>query len=474
MKSIVKYEWLQIKRNKISAILLTVICLLLLLSLVMSWSYYNWYNKQQQQVSENARHHWETQGEKNSHSAAHFGINLFKPLSPLAIWDNGVDKHYGVNLFVEAHARNQLQFKAIEDNPLLARWGELTPARVLLVLLPLLLIWLAGNSIVNDRMNGTLKLMVTQGTAVRKLLWAKALALWCMSAVIITGIWLAGGILASFLSGQSFFTTPSLLLWILYNLYAGIFIHIGLLVSLLVKSRRSALVTVLGIWLLTVWLVPRVFVQLSEKQFPAIYTETFLEKIKADVALHGLNSHGKSGNREKELEQQWLAKYGVDSLQQLPINWLGVLLQADEETNNPIYDKHYDSLYAVYDKQLAIHRWSGWFSPFMPAQLASMSFAGTDLKNSEHFYAQTERYRKIFIKKLNDHLRDNSLYGGRDLGREDYWKAAPLFEYKPTDRKDRWKWAEGAFLTVALWLLLLLLATHLISGRIKNLSTYMT
>lgn len=471
MKSIIQYEWLQIKRNQVSVVLLMAIGFLLILSMVIGWNYYNWYDQQQQQVSQNARHHWETQGDKNSHSAAHFGIYLFKPLSPLAIWDNGIDKHYGVSLFVEAHARNQLQFKAIEDNPLLARWGELTPATILLVLLPLLLLWLAGNSIVNDRLNGTLKLMITQGVSVRKLVWAKALTLWCISTVMITSIWLTGGILATVLSGESFFTVSSFLLLLLYNIYAGVFIHAGLLVSMTAKTRRSALVTVLSIWLLMVWLVPRVFVQWSEKRWPAINTETFLEKVKTDIALHGLNSHGAGGSKEKELEKKWLQQYGVDSLQQLPVNWLGVVLQADEDINNPIYDKHYDSLYAVYYKQLTIHRWSGWLSPTMPAQLASMAFAGTNLQNSENFYAQTETYRKEFIKKLNDHLRDNSLYGGRDTGRGDYWKAAPLFEYQPTVFVNKWKQAEWSLLPVLLWLLILLTGTHIIAGRVKIFQT---
>lgn len=467
MKAIIQYEWLQIKRSRVSVVFLIAISLLLLLSLVISWNYYNWYDTQQKQVANNARHHWETQGEKNSHSAAHFGIYLFKPLSPLAIWDNGVDKHYGVSLFVEAHARNQLQFKAIDDNPLLARWGVLTPANILLVLLPLLLIWLAGDSMVNERINGTLKLMVVQGISVRKLVWAKALALWCIAVTIITGIWLIGGVMATVLGRQSFFTSPSFLLLLLYIIYAGIFIHAGLLVSMKAKNRRSALVTVLSIWLLGVWLVPRIFVQWSEKQFPSPHTEAFQNKIKTDVALHGLNSHGISGTKEKELEQKWLDQYGVDSLQQLPVNWLGVILQADEDINNLIYDKHHDSLYDGYYKQIAMHQSSGWLSPAMPAQLASMALAGTNFRNSEDFYRQTEIYRKAFIKSLNDHLRDNSLYGGRDTGRTDYWKSALVFEYNAPELATKWKQGAWPFLNVLLWMLVLLMVTDILAKRIK-------
>jgi ABC-2 type transport system permease protein len=470
VKAIIQFELLQIKRNRVSVLLVTAVCLLLVLSLIISWNYYQWYSKLQQEVSHNARHHWETQGEKNSHSAAHFGIYLFKPVSALSVWDSGIDKYYGVSLYIEAHIRNQLQLKAIEDNPLLARWGELTPATMLLVLLPLLLLWLASSSVVNDRVNGTFKLLLLQGASTRQLIWGKALALWCISVTIILGIWLAGGIMASVLSGQSFFDASSLSLLMLYILYAGIFIQAGLLISLKAKSPRAALVTALSIWLVAVWLVPRLFVQWSEAKYTAPDTEQFVAKIKSDIALNGLNSHGAGGSKEKELERQWLQKYGVDSVQQLPLNWLGVVLQADEEINNPIYDKHYDSLYAGYRKQLDIHSISGWLSPLMPAKSASMAFAGTNLHNSIHFYQQTEAYRKTFIKKLNDRLRDNSRYGGRDTGRSDFWKSAPVFKYTSPCYAEKWKHAKGYFFNVTGWLLALLVITHLTAKKVSVVS----
>ncbi|MBC7826218.1 MAG: DUF3526 domain-containing protein [Chitinophagaceae bacterium] len=465
IKQIIKKEWLQIRRDKVSVILLTAVVLLLILSLFTSWNYFRWYSNLQQEVTANARHHWETQGEKNSHSAAHFGIYLFKPLSPLAIWDNGIDKHYGVSLYIEAHIRNQLQFKAIEDNPLLARWGELTPAAILLVLLPLLLIWLAGNSIVNDKIAGTFKLAVSQGVSAQKYVWGKAAALWCISSAIIFSTWLMGGLLSTLLSNQSFFGVKSLLLLIMYCLYNGIFIHLGLLVSNKAANRRSALVSLLAIWLVAVWLVPKITAHFSEERYPSPLTEVFLKKISDDVAVNGINGHGGKNEKMKKLEKDWATKYGVDSVQQLPINWLGVTLQADEDTNNLIYDKHYDTLYAGYNNQLLVHKTSSLLSPFMPARLFSMSLAGTDLKNSLHFYSATEAYRKKFIGILNNRLRDNSLYGGRDTGRVAFWKSLPAFHYRQSTLPERWKESSTTFLIVLIWLLVISWFLHISAKR---------
>lgn len=467
IKEIIKKEWLQIRRDRIATVLLSAVILLLLLSLFISWNYFHWHSKLQQEVTANARHHWDTQGEKNSHSAAHFGIYLFKPLSPLAIWDNGIDKHAGISLYVEAHVRNQLQFKAVEDNALLARWGELTPAMVLLVLVPLLLVWLAGSSIVNDRKNGTLKLVASQGISPSRYIWGKAAALWCISAVIIGAVWLLGGTMATILSKQSFFTLPAVLLLLLYLMYTGIFIHLGLWVSTIARSRRSAMVSLLVIWLAAVWLVPRYTAQLSENKYPSPYTEDFLKKISDDVAVNGISAHGPTNEKMKKLETEWSKKYGVDSVQQLPINWMGVTLQADEDTNNIIFDRHYDTLYRLYNTQLGWHYYSSLLSPFMPAQLASMSFTATDLNATQHFYEASEAYRKKFISILNNRLRDKSTYGGRDTGTAAFWKTLPAFEYRQPDLHTRWKKGFPKLAIVAIWLILSMLLMHRTAKRIS-------
>jgi ABC-2 type transport system permease protein len=461
IKQIIQKEWLQIKRDRVSVVLLSIVVLLLVLSLFISWNYFRWYSNLQQQLTENARHHWETQGEKNSHSAAHFGIYLFKPLSPLAVWDNGIDKYYGVSLYIEAHIRNQLQFKAIEDNPLLARWGELTPAVILLLLLPLLLLWLAGNSIAGDKETGTLKLVAIQGVNMQWYVWGKAAALWCISTAIIFAIWLFGGLLATLLSRQSFFGAESLLLLLLYTVYNGIFIHLGLWIGSVAPNRRSALVGLLAIWLVAVWLVPKLAAQVSEKKYPTPLNDTFLKKISDDVAVNGINVHGGKNAKMEKLEKEWKAKYGVDSVQQLPINWLGVTLQADEDTNNLIFDRHYDTLYAIYNAHLQTHKTAGLLSPFLPARLSSMSLAATDLSSSLHFYDATETYRKKFINILNNRLRDNSRYGGRDTGRTDLWKTLPRFEYQPPLLQQRWKESRAGFLFVLLWLVIAATLMHL-------------
>ncbi len=453
MLTLIKKEWLDIRRDKVSSILLISFTLLLVVSLLMSWQYHQWYSHTHKETTDNARRHWETQGTKNSHSAAHFGIYLFKPLSPLALWDTGVDKHTGVSLFIEAHKRNDLQLKAVEDNPLLARWGELTPAYVLIFLLPLLTIWLACNSVIKERTDGTLKLVLSQGISLKKYVWGKALTLWIIAFVLITLLWIIAGVLVSVARSESFFTFESFWLLGVYLFFNGIFIHLSLFVSLRTKNERNALAFMIGLWLIMVWFIPRVSTQLSEQLFPSPSTEVFLKKIAEDIAIHGINGHGGENEKMKKLKEEWLNKYQVDSIQQLPLNWLGVLLQADENTNNLIYEKHHKALHSQYERQEGIQQLSAFFSPIIPARSVSMSLSGTDLPATIHFMDKADNYRKQFIEKLNNRLRDKSRYNERDTGTVAVWKTLPVFHYTPPDFKTKIDRTKTNICILILWLL---------------------
>ena len=75
------------------------IAIVLLLMLMGVWLSYNYLTSVQQQhveAKENARNIWESQDDKNPHSAAHYGTYAFKPKFPLSLVDPGVDKFSGI------------------------------------------------------------------------------------------------------------------------------------------------------------------------------------------------------------------------------------------------------------------------------------------------------------------------------------------------------------------------------------------
>ncbi len=97
------------------------------------------------------RKNWLEQGDKNSHSAGHYGVNVFKPTSALAVFDRGIEPFVGTTVFLEAHRQNQTGFLPAQDATAMRRFGELSAALALQMLVPLLIILLAFGSLAGER-----------------------------------------------------------------------------------------------------------------------------------------------------------------------------------------------------------------------------------------------------------------------------------------------------------------------------------
>ena len=65
----------------------------------------------------------------------------------------------------------------------------------------------------------------------------------------------------------------------------------------------------------------------------------------------GIDGHNPSEERESELLEITLKKYNVKTIEDLPINFTGVIMQADEEYGNLVWDKHFGNLYSKLELQ---------------------------------------------------------------------------------------------------------------------------
>jgi len=92
-------------------------------ALALGWQHYREVAAQHDQVRQQTREAWLKQGEKNPHSAAHYGVYAFKPRLPLSLVDQGVDPYVGVASWLEAHKQNEFKFKPAQDATALARLG---------------------------------------------------------------------------------------------------------------------------------------------------------------------------------------------------------------------------------------------------------------------------------------------------------------------------------------------------------------
>lgn len=460
-------------REKLVLALGSIIVLLLGVALYAGYLSY----LQQQSViartQDEKRQEWLNQGDKHPHIAAHYGTFVFKPKTILSLFDFGLDAYTGTSVYLEAHHQHEFMFRPAQDHSSMIRFGELSAALVLQVLMPLMIIFLAFASFTRERESGTLKLLIGQGISFSTLTWGKILAYGITLTVILLPFLLGVLFLSMFGIKQETLPDAGLRTALLAVLYAGyllIFIALSVWVSLRSSTGRNALLTLLCCWIFLTILMPKTVANLSESFYPLPSMREFKAAVEEGKA-HGLDGQSSRSARMAQLEEEYLKKYAVDSVQQLPLNFEGVSMQAGEEFGNKIYDHHVENLRGIFYKQNRLGSLSSLFNPFLSIQRLSMALCGTDMHTFVHFENEVEIYRRELVRKMNNDMAENSQYGefyGYKAGL-DLWQQIPDFKYQtPTviELIQHYLWELMALIG---WLVVVLLLIIRTNRKIKPL-----
>lgn len=432
-----------------------IVLLLTIIAVFISTSYYQSVQEQHEQASSNERNVWESQDDKNPHSAAHYGSYAFKPKYPLSLIDQGVDKFVGISIFLEAHKRNEAQYMAAADQTGLARFGELTPDFILLFIIPLLVILIGHNVFTREKERGTLNLIKSQGISLRLLAFGKWLGVFTPIAMLTLAVFVIAGILLSSLSDFGEFSWTSLLvMMVIYLAYYAIFTCVALIVSSISGNSGIALVSLLAFWIISCLAVPKAATNIAESKYPYPTRQAFDEAIALDKSK-GLDGHDPWNKAAKQLEQQTLKAYNVSSVEELPFNYDGYRMQKGEEHEAEVYFKHYRALKEVHDEQTSVYRNLTALSPYLPVRFLSMSLAHTDYSTHWHFSDAAERYRLELQKALNENFAENSQYGDWAYKADKaLWAEIPEFCYSPPELSDVLGDNKKNFVVLSGWLLL--------------------
>ncbi|MEM6320751.1 MAG: DUF3526 domain-containing protein [Bacteroidota bacterium] len=377
---------------------------------------------------------WVNQGNKHPHSAAHFGQFAFKPKPALSFLDIGLDNYTGVSVFLEAHKQNEVLFSAAQDSNGMTRFGEMTAALVLQVLLPLLIIFLTFNIFSREREEGTLKLLHAQGISMRQLVMGKV---WGTYAMVL-GVFLPIILLAYFLLNQEAAQSdPSvnakfMALTASYALYFLVFVFLCVLISAFAKSSSFSLLTLLGLWIAACIIVPKATTNLADKIYPTPSQFEFKKTIKT-LVKNGIDGHNPSDSRLASLKQEVLDQYNATSIEELPVNWSGIAMQAGEEYTDQVYDQEFSKIEHIFKQQNRLSEWAGFVNPFLAVRNLSMALAGTDFYHHVTFAKAAENYRRAFVKKMNKDMEVNHkrgvAYGDYKVG-EEMWASIEPFSYE--------------------------------------------
>lgn len=431
MWQIIKNEGYSLSRNKV----LRGVSLIFLLVLAISVIFGNRQTAKQQahyqKAQDELRQKWEAIDAMNPHSAAHYGTYVFKPTNLLSGLDEGVSRVTGNVLRVEGHVQNEIVHSEASQMQFVSKFGKLKSALLLQYVLPLLLIFLAFHSVSSEKQSGRLKLLVLQGAKPTTLVWAKTLSVWLYGVGLLTLTVLVYALFnLSSLDGEV--ATRALFFYLSYGLYYFIISALTVLFSARWQNATVALTSMLGIWILWTIFLPNILMSSVERWHHMPSRNTFQEAMREDRSK-GIDGHNPTDERGKELVRQTLEKYGVDSLSQLPINFDGLRMQADEDYGNIVWDKHFGNLRDVLAQQKRSYQLAGFVNPFISLQNASMGFAASDNFHHQEFLVQVEHYRRDFIKALND----EHAYGGSTTGdwgweaNNAFFKSVPDYEYQP-------------------------------------------
>ena len=429
---IARKEFTEMARDGRFRLAAGIVMALLLASLALGWSHYRDVNAQHEEARRSTRQQWLKQGRKNPHSAAHYGIYAFKPKMPLSLVDRGVDAYTGVAAWLEAHKQNEFKYRPAQDATAVARFGELTAAAVLQLLIPLLIILLAFPAFAAERELGTLRQLMSLGVLPSDLALGKGMGIAAALGTLLVPATAVGVTAIGLASGADALGADAGRLAVMalgYLLYFGTFVGLALAVSALSGSSRTALILLLGFWIANGLIAPRVASDLARRMHPTPSALEFGLGIEEDIK-NGLSGHDPADRRAKELEARVLAQYKVKSVAELPVSFTGIALQEGEEYGNQVFDKHYADLWGTFSRQDDVHRAASAFAPLLAVRSLSMGLAGTDSAQHRDFAAAAERYRRALVKRMNDDVTEHGKSAGRGyVASEDLWAKIPNFEY---------------------------------------------
>ena len=377
-----------------------------------------------------SRLNWESQATKDPHDAAHDGTYVIKPSHPLAVIDRGVQKYAGQVIHLRAHERQQSSLSQVKDQTGIYRFGALTPSFVLLYIFPLLIIFLGYGTFAKEKEMQTLRLVKSQGVSMRHITAGKWLALMAQVALLFVAFL---GTMAITLNLMSNEVAVGLLEWMsvgtIYMLYFMLFANVVVLVSILAKSSGASLVLSLSLWILVALIAPKLSTNVAGHVYPFPTYQTFRENIFRDQQ-NGLNGHNFWNEAAQDFQQKVLQEYGVDTIEELPVDYGGLLLAEGEKYESEIYTKHFDLLREQYQNQRAIYRLSSALSPFLSVRFVSMALARTDYGFQWHLEDQAEKYRVYFNTELNMNIAENAKGVEGYKAGKDLWGAIQRFQYE--------------------------------------------
>ncbi len=432
--------WKNAFKTKSIFVMMLVVAVILSYAAYSGWKSYTVQNSIRQHYQEEVRKSWENNPDKHPHRMAHFGSLAFRLKHPLAMFDFGMESFTGNVVFLEAHKQNTVNFSEASFSTGLLRFGEISMAMLLQLILPLIIFFLGFASVATERENGTLKVMLTQGASWKEILLGKSLGL--MGLAMLFFIPVVVVLLVLLTINESPDKADTLLRYtgtvFAYALFFQVLCFIAVIVSAVSKSSKDALMKLLALWLVFFILLPKTTQALGSYFYPSPSKIEFETAIEKELVTVG-DSHNPNDPHYKTLRDSVLTVHKVDSVEQLPFNYSGFVMREGEKISAQIYNRHLNELLKTYQKQNSLTRITAFINPYSAIRHLSMSLSGTDFESYISFQNQAEGYRYTLAQEMNE-LQMKFISNAKPAPGDkpitisnEHWKEFPDFKHQFVD-----------------------------------------
>jgi len=391
--AIAAQEWRFWSRTKLAAAVALLAFLLIGISVFATSSQVSKERQTRVALQIKAQDTFRDQPARHPHRMVHYGHYVFRAPTALAALDPGVDPFTGTVMFLEGHRQNSATFSPSYDGAQAGPFSRLSPAMVYQLLVPLVLIVMGFGVVSREREAATDRQLVTSGISPFSIWSGKTLAL-AMVALLLLLPMLIGVVFSK--SNWSI----SIGFFVLYLVYLLAWVLIITAVSTWSRRSSMSLLLLLAVWLILCTLLPRIIVSAANTVIPSnSQIETDMDVIMALRSIgDGHNANDPAFNR---LRANLLEEYGVDKVEELPINFRGVVAQTAEAELSKTLNEYAEKRMADQFKQTQFLRSFEFASPFIALQTASMIAAGTDGRTHHRFLREAEAVRFQFVQDLN-------------------------------------------------------------------------
>jgi ABC-2 type transport system permease protein len=447
---IARKELLELARDGRFRLLAGFVLTVSVVSLAAGARHYAEVQRQHEQARQATRAQWLEQPAKNPHSAAHYGVYAFKPKNRLSMVDTGIDPYVGVAAWLEAHKQNEFRYRPAQDRTAVQRFGELTAAEGMLVLMPLFIVLVTFATFAGEREQGTLRQLASLGVPRSTLAAGKALGVSAALALVLVPAAIMGVVgfsLTAEFGALSQDLPRAALLVVFYVAYFAIVLALSIAVSARARSSRSALVMLLSFWFVNSLVAPRAAADLAGELSPTPSAIEFQRAMDAE-----LNDNREVERRLAARRDALMREYNVTSIEAAPVNFAGISMQEGEEHGNEVFDRHFGQLFDRYERQNALTQIGGLVAPLTPMRALSKALAGTDFLHHRDFVRAAEEYRRGIQRVMNDDIARHSKPGVVYTAGRELWARVPDFAYEAPSTSEVLSAYRWSLALLAIWL----------------------